>query len=158
PSRSRSSGLRSGCRRRARRMVVRTLAPRARTTLRRSPSIARSLTPSIRSRRIASFATSVWASELRRGLVGWLAAAGLLPAPAARADGDRGGSVDPEACRASYADVQADRRRSALIMARQRATACVNACPAQLAADCGRWLTQIEEAIPSLVPSAVDDG
>jgi hypothetical protein len=71
-----------------------------------------------------------------------------LLAAAAAADPQR------EACIAAYEGTQALRRAGKLKLALAQASLCADSCPAAVAADCKRWLREIDDALPSVVLEA----
>ncbi len=64
-------------------------------------------------------------------------------------------SPETKECLAAYEAAQSEREKGHLRAARQSAIACSrDACPKPVAADCTRWLGQIDAALPSVVFSA----
>ena len=69
---------------------------------------------------------------------------------AARAD-------DKQVCLSTYVRAQELRKDERLRAAREAMLACAQtACPPAIAQDCGRWLTEVEGSIPTVVLSLVD--
>lgn len=66
--------------------------------------------------------------------------------------------ADDAACIQDASEGQRLRDEGKLRAARERLVACArSACPQIVSADCGRWLTAVEERIPSIVLSARDN-
>jgi hypothetical protein len=73
--------------------------------------------------------------------------AGVVMAPIARAD---------DTCIPAYEETQSLRKDGHLVAARDRAIVCAkNTCPNALTKDCTRWLEELDESIPSIVPRAL---
>ncbi len=83
----------------------------------------------------------------------WVGATLLLISPPAQGD-----SGKQEACISTYEGAQRARKDAKLLEARRLLEQCVSgACKAPFAGDCARWLSEVSEAVPSLVVSAVDE-
>jgi hypothetical protein len=77
-------------------------------------------------------------------------AAGVLFVSGARAD-------DVDRCLSSYEEAQRSRQEGKLRKAREQLAVCaVPTCPAVASRDCIKWLREVDEAIPSIVPAVVD--
>ncbi|WP_437330727.1 hypothetical protein [Sorangium sp. So ce381] len=82
-----------------------------------------------------------------------LAAAAALSLTGARTDA----APDKQACAAAYERAQGLRRDGRLIEARDALVACSQpTCPAAAVADCGPWLAEVEQSLPSVVVAARD--
>ena len=63
-----------------------------------------------------------------------------------------------ERCVAAHAQAQVEQRRGALLAAREQLLICgQKGCPKPIATDCGGWLAEAEESVPSVVFAVVDD-
>ncbi|WP_437282945.1 hypothetical protein WME90_20945 [Sorangium sp. So ce375] len=82
-----------------------------------------------------------------------LAAAAALSLTGALA----GAAPDKQACAAAYERAQGLRRAGRLIEARDALVTCSQpTCPAAAVADCGPWLAEVEQSLPSVVVAARD--
>ncbi|WP_437594296.1 hypothetical protein [Sorangium sp. So ce1000] len=82
-----------------------------------------------------------------------LAVAAALSLAGARADA----APPKQACAAAYERAQGLRRAGRLIEARDALVACSQpTCPAAAVADCGPWLAEVEQSLPSVVVAAKD--
>ncbi|AUX44639.1 uncharacterized protein SOCE26_061050 [Sorangium cellulosum] len=65
--------------------------------------------------------------------------------------------ADKQACAAAYERAQDLRRKGRLLDAREALIACSQpSCPAAAVADCGPWLAEVEQSLPSVVIAARD--
>ena len=89
------------------------------------------------------------------GKLAWVVVIGLYGPPAAQA---QQGAASRAECLGSHEKAQSLRLESKLIAARQSLRQCSSAaCPSFVAADCVRWLEEVERLIPTVVFEAVAD-
>jgi hypothetical protein len=84
-----------------------------------------------------------------------LAAVASLCARPPHAAAQSAAAAAKQQCLSAYEQGQRLRKASRLGEARARFIQCAHdACPSELRGDCGRWLTDVEAEIPSIVPAA----
>ncbi|MEO8874392.1 MAG: hypothetical protein ABI461_02295 [Polyangiaceae bacterium] len=89
--------------------------------------------------------------EINARLVSTIALALLFSSHFARAS-------ETDVCVAAAERAQVERRKTQLITARNDLVACSREiCPHQVRDDCKGWLAEVDEALPSIVPSFIDE-
>lgn len=89
--------------------------------------------------------------EINARLIAPIALALLFTADFARAS-------ETDVCVAAAENAQVERNKSELISARKDLVVCAReVCPLQVRNDCKGWLTEVDAAMPTIVPSFVDE-
>lgn len=90
--------------------------------------------------------------NMRTALIAWIVTSLLVPSGAALA-------ADADACASSYEEGQVARAEGQLRRAREALSSCTRPeCADFIRADCGRWLAEVEAALPTVVLAAIADG
>ncbi|NUP12001.1 MAG: carboxypeptidase regulatory-like domain-containing protein [Polyangiaceae bacterium] len=90
------------------------------------------------------------ASSLRFGGAAFLVAAAIVAARDARADAG-------DSCVAAYEGAQQARKDGALVRSKADLRLCMRACPTTLAADCERWLAEVDADLAPLTVTVKDE-